>query len=163
MEWRSDRKSPSAWPRVNACLHAEVVPQIIHRDIKASNILLDEDFNSRVADFGLASSPQNETHFTTHVAGTHGYLAPEYALYGQLTEKSDVYSFGVCLLELHRQPTQRVAESSQENPNVLGHGLGLGTGEGRIMESWILTFGTSVRKMWYNGSSWSGHPSARTS
>ena len=101
LEWPERRKIAIGMARGLAYLHAEVVPQIIHRDIKASNILLDENFNARVADFGLAKlTPETETHFTTHVAGTHGYVAPEYALYGQLTEKSDVYSFGVCLLEL---------------------------------------------------------------
>jgi len=136
LEWPERQKIAIGMAKGLAYLHAEVVPQIIHRDIKASNILLDEDFNSRVADFGLAKlTPENETHFTTHVAGTHGYLAPEYALYGQLTEKSDVYSFGVCLLEL-LSGRPALAESSQENPNVYlvtDWAWGL-VKEGRIME-----------------------------
>ncbi|URE04400.1 receptor-like protein kinase [Musa troglodytarum] len=74
-------------------LHYGVKPAIYHRDIKSTNILLDGEMRARVADFGLS-------HLTTRVAGTHGYLAPEYALYGQLTEKSDVYSFGVLVLEI---------------------------------------------------------------
>ncbi|XP_004485493.1 probable receptor-like protein kinase At1g11050 [Cicer arietinum] len=82
-------------------LHYGVKPAIYHRDIKATNILLDEDMRARVADFGLAKqSREGQSHLTTRVAGTHGYLAPEYALYGQLTEKSDVYSFGVVVLEI---------------------------------------------------------------
>jgi serine/threonine protein kinase len=101
LEWEDRNKIAIGMAKGLAYLHSGVVPQIIHRDIKANNILLDEHFNARVADFGLAKlSPEDETHFTTHVAGTHGYVAPEYALYGQLTDKSDVYSFGVCLLEL---------------------------------------------------------------
>ncbi|KAJ4748284.1 Protein kinase [Rhynchospora pubera] len=82
-------------------LHYGVKPAIYHRDIKATNILLDSEFQARVADFGLArQSKEGQSHLTTRVAGTHGYLAPEYALYGQLTEKSDVYSFGVLVLEI---------------------------------------------------------------
>lgn len=84
-----------------AYLHYGVKPAIYHRDIKATNILLDANMKARVADFGLAKqSREGQSHLTTRVAGTHGYLAPEYALYGQLTEKSDVYSFGVVVLEI---------------------------------------------------------------
>ncbi|CAL1412516.1 unnamed protein product [Linum trigynum] len=84
-----------------AYLHHGIKPAIYHRDIKANNILLDKEMKAKVADFGLAKqSSEGQSHLTTRVAGTHGYLAPEYALYGQLTEKSDVYSFGVVILEV---------------------------------------------------------------
>ncbi|KAG4162846.1 hypothetical protein ERO13_D01G139300v2 [Gossypium hirsutum] len=82
-----------------AFLHYEAVLHIIHRDIKASNILLDGNFHPKIGDFRLAKLfPDNVTHISTRVAGTFGYLALEYTLLGQLTKKADVYSFGVLLL-----------------------------------------------------------------
>nr|AMM43063.1 LRR-RLK [Vernicia montana] len=88
-------------------LHTEADPPIFHRDIKASNILLDSNFNAKVADFGLsrlAPVPDDEgaapAHVSTVVKGTPGYLDPEYFLTHKLTDKSDVYSLGVVFLEL---------------------------------------------------------------
>jgi len=84
-----------------AYLHYEIKPPIYHRDIKATNILLDSKMHAKLADFGLAKQGNDgESHLTTGVAGTYGYVAPEYALYGQLSEKSDVYSFGIVILEI---------------------------------------------------------------
>ncbi|KAK4489899.1 hypothetical protein RD792_000546 [Penstemon davidsonii] len=83
-------------------LHCKANPPVIYRDLKSSNILLDNDFNVKLSDFGLAKlGPVGDnTHVSTRVMGTYGYCAPEYAMSGKLTLKSDIYSFGVVLLEL---------------------------------------------------------------
>ncbi|KAL2939533.1 LRR receptor-like serine/threonine-protein kinase RPK2, partial [Bienertia sinuspersici] len=84
-----------------AYLHYSCVPRIVHRDIKPSNILLDEELNAYLSDFGLARLLEvSQTHATTDVAGTFGYVAPEYATTCRVSDKADVYSFGVVLLEL---------------------------------------------------------------
>ncbi|KAM7253490.1 hypothetical protein ACFE04_021644 [Oxalis oulophora] len=96
-----------------AYLHEDCHPRIIHRDIKTPNILIDYNFEAKVADFGLAKlTTDTNTHVSTRVMGTFGYLAPEYASSGKLTEKSDVFSFGVMLLELitGRRPVDPTGE-----------------------------------------------------
>ncbi|CAL9074369.1 unnamed protein product [Musa textilis] len=99
--WRTRVRICIGVARALTFLHEEVRPHIVHRDIKASNILLDKDLTPKISDFGLAKLlPPNITHVSTRVAGTIGYLAPEYAIKGQVNRKSDVYSFGVLLLEI---------------------------------------------------------------
>ncbi|KAA3467298.1 putative LRR receptor-like serine/threonine-protein kinase isoform X2 [Gossypium australe] len=84
-----------------AYLHEESRVRIVHRDVKSSNILLDSDLTPKISDFGLAKLyDDKKTHISTRVAGTIGYLAPEYAMRGHLTEKTDVFAFGVVCLEI---------------------------------------------------------------
>ncbi|GAB4857913.1 LRR receptor-like serine/threonine-protein kinase FEI 1 [Ancistrocladus abbreviatus] len=104
-----------------AYLHHDCSPRIIHRDIKSSNILLDGNMEARVSDFGLAKLLEDEeSHITTIVAGTFGYLAPEYMQSGRATEKSDVYSFGVLVLEVlsGKRPTD--ASFIEKGLNIVG-------------------------------------------
>lgn len=102
LPWMTRLKIAQDAARGLAYLHEEMDFQLIFRDFKASNILLDENFNAKLSDFGLARQgpPEGSGHVSTTVVGTVGYAAPEYVQTGRLTAKSDVWSFGVVLYEI---------------------------------------------------------------
>ncbi|KAG6489386.1 hypothetical protein ZIOFF_050655 [Zingiber officinale] len=101
LEWATRRKIALGSARGLSYLHDHCDPKIIHRDVKAANILLDEDFEAIVGDFGLAKlMDYKDTHVTTAVRGTIGHIAPEYLSTGKSSEKTDVFGYGIMLLEL---------------------------------------------------------------
>lgn len=102
LSWSDRMKIAVGAARGLEYLHCKANPPVIYRDLKSANILLDNDFNAKLSDFGLAKlGPVGDnTHVSTRVMGTYGYCAPEYAMSGKLTLKSDIYSFGVVLMEL---------------------------------------------------------------
>ncbi|KAF8036348.1 hypothetical protein BT93_C2154 [Corymbia citriodora subsp. variegata] len=119
LDWGARMKIALGAARGLAYLHEDSSPRVIHRDFKASNILLEHDFTPKVSDFGLARTALDEEnrHISTRVMGTFGYVAPEYAMTGHLLVKSDVYSYGVVLLELltGKKPVDMSQPPGQEN------------------------------------------------
>ncbi|CAH9081075.1 unnamed protein product [Cuscuta europaea] len=118
LDWDARLKIALGAARGLAYLHEDSNPRVIHRDFKASNVLLEDDYTPKVSDFGLArEATEGSQHISTRVMGTFGYVAPEYAMTGHLLVKSDVYSYGVVLLELlsGRKPVDMSQPPGQEN------------------------------------------------
>ncbi|XP_034211897.1 probable leucine-rich repeat receptor-like serine/threonine-protein kinase At3g14840 isoform X2 [Prunus dulcis] len=116
LDWPTRHKICVGIARGLAYLHEESRLKVVHRDIKATNVLLDKNLTPKISDFGLAKlDEEDNTHISTRIAGTYGYMAPEYAMRGYLTDKADVYSFGILVLEIvsgRNNTTYRAKEKS---------------------------------------------------
>ncbi|XP_013587281.1 PREDICTED: probable leucine-rich repeat receptor-like serine/threonine-protein kinase At3g14840 isoform X2 [Brassica oleracea var. oleracea] len=120
LDWPNRQKICVGIARGLAYLHEESRLKIVHRDIKATNVLLDKELNAKISDFGLAKLDEEEnTHISTRIAGTYGYMAPEYAMRGHLTDKADVYSFGVVALEIVHGRSNTITRSTVDTFNLL--------------------------------------------
>ncbi|XP_019259411.1 PREDICTED: cysteine-rich receptor-like protein kinase 10 isoform X3 [Nicotiana attenuata] len=121
LDWKKRHEIIIGIARGILYLHQDSRLKIIHRDLKPSNILLDEDMNPKISDFGTArifSGNQNEAK-TLRVVGTYAYMSPEYALAGLFSVKSDVFSFGVMVLEVISGKKNRISHDSDSPPNLI--------------------------------------------
>ncbi|CAH8253894.1 unnamed protein product [Arabidopsis lyrata] len=134
LDWEARQKICLEIARGLEFLHEGSMIKMVHRDIKTTNVLLEVDFNAKISDFGLARLHEEEhTHISTKVAGTIGYMAPEYALWGQLTEKADVYSFGVVAMEIVSGKSNTKQQGSADHVSLINWALTLQQ-KGDIME-----------------------------
>ncbi|KAK2422653.1 putative leucine-rich repeat receptor serine/threonine-protein kinase [Trifolium repens] len=115
LDWSTRKKICVGIARGLAYLHEESRLKVVHRDIKSTNVLLDTDLSPKISDFGLAKlDEEDNTHISTRIAGTYGYMAPEYAMHGYLTDKADVYSFGIVALEIVSGRSNTMHRSMEE-------------------------------------------------
>ncbi|KAL2326831.1 hypothetical protein Fmac_020258 [Flemingia macrophylla] len=115
LNWETRQKICVGIARGLAYLHEESRLKIVHRDIKATNVLLDKDLNPKISDFGLAKlNDEDKTHLSTRIAGTYGYIAPEYAMHGYLSDKADVYSFGIVALEIVSGMSNTISQPTED-------------------------------------------------
>ncbi|XP_050882803.1 probable leucine-rich repeat receptor-like serine/threonine-protein kinase At3g14840 isoform X2 [Lathyrus oleraceus] len=115
LDWSTRQKICVGIARGLAYLHEESRLKVVHRDIKATNVLLDTNLDPKISDFGLAKlDEEDNTHISTRIAGTYGYMAPEYAMHGYLTDKADVYSFGIVVLEIVSGKNNTLYRSKEE-------------------------------------------------
>ncbi|XP_061351363.1 probable leucine-rich repeat receptor-like serine/threonine-protein kinase At3g14840 [Gastrolobium bilobum] len=146
LDWPTRHKICVGIARGLAYLHEESRLKVVHRDIKATNVLLDKDLNPKISDFGLAKlDEEDNTHISTRIAGTYGYMAPEYAMRGYLTDKADVYSFGIVALEIIHGRSNTTQRQKEEAFHLLDWALLLKE-KGNLMELVDRRLGSDLNK-----------------